>query len=81
MASSVEQFLQRVDAAAGDVQALTDAVAEKVRQGGDVTIRASRAAYGAAAGAKAGASAPTEVPPVVKYGALALVAWFLLRRR
>lgn len=80
MASSVEQFLTRVDQAGEDVQNFANALAQKIQQGGDIAVRASNATTGAAVGAKAGATAPTTVPPVVKYGGLAVLAYLLLRR-
>lgn len=81
MASGIEQLLARINTAATDVNALTEAVSERIRQGGDIALRTSNTAYGAAAGAKAGSTAPTTVPPVVKYGAVAALAYFFLRRR
>lgn len=80
MASSVEQFLTRVNEAGSDVQDFANALAQRIQQGGDIAVRASNATTGAAVGARAGSSAPTTIPPVVKYGGLALLAILLLRR-
>lgn len=84
MATSVERFLERVDTAAQDVNEFTGALAEKLRQGGDVVLRASNtargAAYGAAAGARTGSAFPTEIPRAVLYGGAAVLAYLLLRR-
>lgn len=80
MATAIQDLLTRINDASGSVQAFSDALAEKIRQGGDIAVRTSNSAYGAAAGAKAGSVTPTTIPPVVKYGALAALAYLLLRR-
>jgi hypothetical protein len=80
MGSAIQDVLTRVDEASSDVQDFANALARKIQQGGDIAVRTSNSAYGAAAGAKAGSAAPTTIPPVVKYGGLALLAYLLLRR-
>jgi hypothetical protein len=81
MASAIEDVLARVNSASGDVQDFANALAQKIQQGGDIAVRTSNSAYGAAAGAKAGSITPTTIPPAVKYGGLALLAYLFLRRR
>jgi hypothetical protein len=80
MASSVEQLLTNVNQAGTDIQNFANALADKIRQGGDIAVRTSNATTGAAVGAKAGSQAPTTIPPAVKYGGVALLAYLLLRR-
>lgn len=82
MASSVEQLLARVNEAGTDVQSFANALADKIRQGGDIAVRTSNATTGAAVGAKTGSTVPTQTPTWFKYGIPALAAWyFFLRRR
>jgi hypothetical protein len=82
--ATVTDAVARAQDAAGDIQNLLDALASKLQQGGDTVIRTSNAAtgavYGAGAGAKAGAAAPLDIPPVVKYGGIALLAYLLMKR-
>lgn len=80
MANGAEGFLQRVNDAANDVQAFANALADKIRAGGDVAIRTSNTAYGAAAGAKVGSQTPTEIPPAIKWAGLAGALYLLSRR-
>lgn len=84
-ANDVQAAVGRVNQATDDVQNLLNALADKLRQAGDTIVRtgnaASGAVYGAGAGARAGAATPTEFPAWLKYGAIAGVAWLLLRRR
>lgn len=81
----VQAAVGRVNQATSDVQNLLNALADKLRQSGDVVVRAGNAAtgavYGAGAGARAGAATPAAFPAWVKYGAIAGGLWFLLRRR
>ena len=79
-----DNVADRIQEASGDVQAFLDALAEKLQQSGQAVVRtgntATGAIYGAGAGAKAGAAAPLDIPPVVKYGALAALVYFFARR-
>lgn len=80
MANGATDFLTRINTAANDVQEFANALAEKIRAGGTVAVRASNTAYGAAAGAKAGSVTPTEIPPAIKWAGLAAVFYFLSRK-
>lgn len=81
----VQAAVGRINQATDDVQNLLNALADKLRQGGDTVVRAGNAAtgavYGAAAGARTGAATPTQFPAWLKYGAIAGAAWLLFRRR
>lgn len=80
MANGIPGVLERTNEAANDVQAFFNALADKIRQGGDIAVRASNTAYGAAAGAKAGSVTPTQIPPAIKWAGVAGVLYLLSRK-
>lgn len=80
MANGVQGALERIDDAANDIQAFANALADKIRSGGDVAIRTSNTAYGAAAGAKAGSVTPTTIPPAIKWAGIAGALYLLSRK-
>jgi len=69
----------RVNQAAQDIDNLLNALADQLRRGGDTVVRAGNAATGAVYGAGAGAATPTDVPPLLKYAAVAGGVWLLSR--
>jgi hypothetical protein len=80
---AVTDVLTNVNEAASDIQNFANALADKIRAGGDFAVRTGNATTGAAVGAKAGSAAPTTPlldQPAVRYGGLALLAYLLLRR-
>jgi hypothetical protein len=79
--ADVTDILTSVNSAASDIQNFANALAAKIQQGGDIAVRTSNATTGAAAGAKAGSTVPVTISPAVKYGAVAVGAYLLLRKR